>query len=400
MSVLFSSTRINDLEIKNRFIHSATYESMATSTGQVTDRLIKRYRRLAKGEVGLIIPGYMFVHPFGKAASLQTGIHKDDMIPGLKNLVDAVHEEDGKIVFQLAHGGRQTVKSLAGRQPMGPSSEGRDPVNNVKPAAMTEMEIQDAIQAFRDAARRTVEAGADGVQLHAAHGYLISEFMSPFFNLRNDDWGGSDEKRFRFLKEVILSVRKEMPTGMPLLIKLNSNDFTPNEGVTPALAVRYVAWLSEMDVDLIEVSSGSVYSMFSCFRGEIPVKELVEGMPWWKKPLAKMILGKMVGKFDLEEGYNLDAAKMIKESAGNKATSVVGGFRRLSHMKEVVEQGHSDFISMSRPFIREPYIVKEFKEGKKEIVACQSCNKCVAAINNSKPVRCYSNGTSRTTNDE
>jgi len=400
MTKLFSSTKLGDLEIKNRFIHSATHESMASITGEVTDPLIKRYRRLAKGYIGLIIPGYMYVHPFGKAAPLQTGIYSDEMIPGLKDLVDIVHEEGGKIVFQLAHAGRQTVKALVGRRPMGPSSEGRDPMHNVKPAAMTGMEIQDAIQAFRAAAKRTVQAGADGIQLHAAHGYLINEFLSPFFNLRKDEWGGSDEKRFNFLKEMILAVRKEMPEGMPLLIKLNSNDFTPKEGITPTLAVKYAEWISEMEVDLIELSSGTIfYSFMNMSRGDVPVDGLVEEMPWWKKPLARMMLGKMVGKFDLEEGYNLEATRMVREKVGSKALSVVGGFRRLSHMKEVVEEGYSDFISMSRPFIRVPYIIREFIGGKKEMVACKSCNKCLAAINNAKPLRCYSNGSSNNNED-
>jgi 2,4-dienoyl-CoA reductase-like NADH-dependent reductase (Old Yellow Enzyme family) len=368
---------------------------MALVTGEVTDPIIKRYRRLARGEVGLIIPGYMYVHPYGKGVLYQTGIHSDDMISGLQALVEAVHEEGGKVVFQLHHAGRQTRKDLIGKHPKGPSSEGRDPMFFIKPEVMTEMELTEVIESFGKAAERAVKAGADGVQIHAAHGYLVNQFLSPFFNRRNDEWGGSDEKRFRFLKEVILAIRNKIPGGMPLLIKLNTNDYTPKEGITPELAVKYTEWLADLEIDLIEVSCGSMfYSVFNIIRGDVPVKTLLNLYPWWMKPLANLALKSKSGKFDLEEGYNLDAAKMIRGKSGNIAISVVGGFRKLKHMEEVVEEGFSDFISMCRPFIREPYIVKKFKEGKKEEVDCKSCNECLGNVGINHPLRCYSNGSS------
>ena len=395
MSVLFSPFKLRDLKIGNRFIHSATYESMSLVTGEVTDPIIKRYRRLAKGDIGLIIPGYMYVHLYGKGAMNQMGIHTDAMIPGLKALVETIHEEGSKVAFQLHHAGRQTRKEVIGRHPKGPSSEGRDTMFLIKPGVMTEMEIIEVIESFGKAAERTVKAGADGVQIHAAHGYVINQFLSPFFNRRNDEWGGSDEKRFRFLKEVILAIRKNIPEEMPLLIKLNTNDFTPKAGITPELAVKYTEWLADLEIDLIEVSCGSMfYSGFNTMRGDVPVKTILNIYPWWMKPLAKLALKSMSGKFDLEEGYNLDAAKMIRDKSGKIAISVVGGFRKLKHMEEVVEEGYSDFISMSRPFIREPYIVKKFKEGKKEEVDCRSCNECLGNVINNRPLRCYSNGVS------
>jgi len=133
MSVLFMPLDLAKVQIKNRFIHSATYEVMASETGEVTDKLIKRYQNLAKGDVGLIIPGYMYIHPLGRSYTFQTGIHNDDMVPGLRKLVDAVHQEGGKIAFQLAHAGRQTTKAMIGQTPLGPSGLGRDPLNFVKP---------------------------------------------------------------------------------------------------------------------------------------------------------------------------------------------------------------------------------------------------------------------------
>lgn len=393
MSIAFTPMKLGDMEVENRFVHSATYECMAQETGEVTDELVKRYRTLAKGEVGLVIPGYLYVHPLGRAAKYQTGIHGDYMIPGLRRMVDAVHQEGGKIAFQLVHAGRQTTKDLIGQTPMGPSSKGRDPINFFKPKEMSEDEIQQVIKAFGKAAKRAVEAGADGVQIHAAHGYLINQFLSPFFNHREDHWGGSDENRFRFLQELILETKKAIPEGMPILVKLNTHDHTPQEGITPSLAVKYAGWLADSGIDGLEVSCGTIfYSFMNMSRGDVPVNELVKSLPLWKRPLGKLMMKSWIGKYDLEEGYNLEAAKMIKPVLRKIPLFLVGGLRRVMQMEEVLEKKYADFISMSRPFIREPYIVKKIREGKVDVVSCASCNRCFAAMANNIPVRCYNKG--------
>ncbi len=392
MSLLFSPIMIGDMEIKNRFVNSATYEGMALETGEVTDRLIKRYSTLAKGEVGLIITGLMFVQPLGRGVKYQMGIQSDEMIPGLKRLTEAVHEEGGKIAFQLAHAGRQSSKEIIGETPMGPSSAVRDPVYFFKPRAMTEKEIQETINAFAAAARRAFEAGADAIQLHAAHGYLISQFLSPFLNRRTDAWGGSDENRFRLLKEIILKIRDTVPEGVPILVKMNANDFTPRSGVTPPLAAIYAARLAELKIDALEVSCGSLFSYMNMCRGDVPVDEMVQGLPAWKKTLGRMVVGRLVGKYDLEEGYNLEGAKVIKPVIGDIPLILVGGLRRRAHMEEILQKNHADLISMSRPFIREPLIVKKFREGTADTVSCASCNRCFAGINSNLPTLCYYNG--------
>jgi 2,4-dienoyl-CoA reductase-like NADH-dependent reductase (Old Yellow Enzyme family) len=390
MSILFEPLQIANLQIKNRFVCSATYEGMASETGIVTEKIIKRYRSLAKGDAGLIITGHMYVHPLGRALKHQSGIYNDDMIPGLSDLVRAVHREDGKIVFQLAHAGRQTTKELIGQVPIGPSGKGRDPVYFFKPKRIKEEQIHEIIRAFAMAAGRAVKAGADGVQLHAAHGYLINQFLSPFFNTRNDAWGGSVENRFRFLKEIIVETKKELPKKMLLLVKLNTNDYTPGEGITPLLAKQYAQRLSELGIDGLEISCGSaIYSFMNMCRGDVPVKEFLGGLPLWKKPVGKIMLSAMKGKYNLREAYNLEAAKMIKPVIGKAPLFLVGGLRSLSYMEEILEKGYVDFISMSRPFIREPFLVKRFKEGKVDVASCVSCNKCLAAVANNMPVRCY-----------
>jgi len=389
MSLLFSAGRIGSLELQNRLIHSATFEAMATDRGEVTDGLVKRYSTLAKGGIGLIIPGYIYVHPVGKAFNRQVPCDSDEAIPGLKRVVDAVHERGGKIVFQIANAGRQTTKSMTGFRPLGPSSFDRDPLYMVKPKEMTEGDIREAIEAFGQSARRVMEAGADGVQLHAAHGYLINQFLSPFFNRRTDSWGGSDESRFRFLEEVFTSAKTSVPDGTPILIKLNTNDHTPTQGVTPDVAKYYAGRLARMGIAAIEISSGTgAYSFMNMCRGRVPVDELVAALPFWKKPFARMLLNKMVGKFDLQEGYHLGAAKTVKPALRNLPLILVGGMRRAAHMEEILEQGYADFISMSRPFIREPFLAKRLKEGKAEAASCVSCNKCLASITAGEALRC------------
>jgi 2,4-dienoyl-CoA reductase-like NADH-dependent reductase (Old Yellow Enzyme family) len=370
MSKLFSSFSLGRLTVKNRLMHSATYESMSEKNGEVNEALLKRYRQLAKGHIGLIIPGHMNVHPVGKAGFRQTGIFSDSLIPGLKELVAAIHQEEGKVVFQLAHAGRQTRKEITGMEPIGPSNNGSDPTFGVEPKVMSEADIQEVISAFGDAARRATEAGADGVQIHAAHGYLVNQFLSPFFNRREDAWGGTDEKRFSFLKEIFLSIKKNTPADLPVFIKLNSNDFTPQAGIQPELAALYAKWLVELGIDGIEVSSGTIsYS-----------------------PLAMSRNKDEKGEFAHRDSYHLEAAEVIKPAIGSVPLMLVGGVRKMEQMESILESGQADMISMCRPFIKEPHLAKRFESGKSDQARCVSCNNCLLSVRKGLPLKCYEKG--------
>ncbi len=393
MSILFTPLKIGGLEIKNRFVHSGTYECMADENGFVTEKHLKRYKNISRGEVALIIPGYLSVGPFGKATPHQTCIDNDDKIPGLTTLVDTIHDGGAKVCLQLAHAGRQTRKEYTGELPMAPSSVGRDPMYMVKPREMTETEIQVAIDAYGKAAARAVTVGTDAIHVGAGGGYLPNQFLSPYLNQRKDKWGGSDENRFRFVRKVVQAVRENMTDGMPLIMKLNAVDYTPKEGVTPELARIYAKWLSEMGVDALEITTGTiVYSNMHMWRGEVPVKEFMRPLPAWQKPLAWLVLRGMVGKFDFEEMWNLEHAKYIKPVLGKTKLCLVGGNRRVSQMEKLIENGDADAIFMCRPLIREPFLVKQIKKGKTKESACISCNKCVAAVVNDMPLRCYTDG--------
>ncbi|MFO7558718.1 MAG: NADH:flavin oxidoreductase [Desulfobacterales bacterium] len=393
MSRMFEPVTIGKVEIKNRFVHSATHEAMADKDSRITDGHIRRYKNLAKGEVGLIIPGHMYVHPLGKAHHGQIGIHSNDMIPGLKRLTETVHENGGKIAFQITHGGRQVSRKVIGTRPLAPSGQGRDPVTLNKPRKMDEKMIEETIGAFLNAAVRAIEAGADAVQLHAAHGYLISEFLSPFFNRRKDQWGGSDENRFRFIEEIIKRIKSNLPDDKPILVKMNAVDYTPFKGVTPDLAAVYANGMAKLGVGAVETSCGTYYT-FHSIRGDIPVAEMAAALPLWMRPLAKVKLKFQKKDNTFQDAYNLEPARRIKPHIGDTRLILVGGLRKLSQMEEIVEDGDADLISMSRPFIREPFLVKRFKEKKAVEASCVSCNKCFAAMFSSMPVKCYEGGLS------
>lgn len=387
MSILFTPFKLGTIIIRNRFVSSACEDNLATEDGLVTETVIRKHQRLAKGEIGLIISSHLSVHPWGRTRKGQLGIYSDDMIPGLRRVVETVHNESGRIVWQIGHAGLGTKPEVIGRPPMGPSVEDHP---------MDEGAIREIIEAFGKAAKRAAETGADGIQLHAAHGYLINEFLSPYFNQRDDAWGGSEENRFRLIQEIVLAVKKILPREMLLLVKLNARDYTPEEGMTPSLAARYAGWLAELGIDGLEVSCGtSFHSPWKMCRGEIPVSEILKNMPESRRAKAKDHLERMKESVRFEEGYNLEATKMMRPVMGRTPLFAVGGWRKVAAMEEALIKGDTSLIAICRPFIREPSLVRKIREGKAEAASCTSCNRCLIAVGNNLPVRCYQKGLPR-----
>ncbi len=321
MSQIFKPITINSMEIPNRFVRSATNESLMDSEGYVTDRLGDMYEELAKGGVGLIITGYAYVRPDGKSSLMQAAIYDDKFIPAYKKLTKRVHNYKTKITLQIAHGGRQTKPEICGCTPIAPSAV-TDSSSGITPKEMSESDIRNIIKCFGQAARRAKEAGFDGVQLHAAHGYLLSEFISPYTNRRTDKWGGSIENRTRILIEVLKECRKEVGRDYPILIKLNSMD-----GISGGIA-----------------EAGAV-------TARIGIKS--------KK----------------DEAYFSDNARRIKQCV-SVPVICVGGIRSVEVMEGIIKDKKADMIAMSRPFIREPDLVNKIREGTKTKADCISCNQC------------------------
>ncbi|MEJ2165565.1 MAG: NADH:flavin oxidoreductase [Desulfobacterales bacterium] len=223
MSKLFEAGEINGMRLSNRFVRSATWEGMAADSGACSPKLIELMAALAEGGVGLIISSHAYVSPEGQAGPRQLGVYRDELLPGLEAMAKAVHEKGGKIVMQLAHAGYFAFAKSTGQTPMAPSSvEG---FAKTPRREMTLEDIKSVVKAFGAAAIRAQRAGFDGVQIHSAHGYLLSQFLSPAFNQRQDQYGGDIRNCARALIEVLGSIRDAVGNDYPVLVKMNCRDF-------------------------------------------------------------------------------------------------------------------------------------------------------------------------------
>jgi 2,4-dienoyl-CoA reductase-like NADH-dependent reductase (Old Yellow Enzyme family) len=348
MNEIFKKTTINGLVLENRLVRSATWEGMCDDDGRPTPQLDSCYQDLARGKVGLIISGYTFVRPDGKQLPKKMGIHTDDFAEEMKRLTATVHDAGGKICMQIVHAGGQTSSASAGRQPLAPSAVEVEQFPE-KPAEMTQQDIGEIITAFAQAARRAKEYGFDAVQLHGAHGYLINQFLSPLTNKRVDEYGGSIEKRCRFLMEIYRAVRNIVGADYPVMAKLNGDDFLDG-GLQATDAVYAAKLLDQSGIDAIEVSGGTPAS------GD-------------HNPIRVKI------KTPDQEAYNLGLAEQIKKEV-SCPVMVVGGFRSLEVIEKVLHDGAADYISLARPLVREPDLAKRWMSGDRAPARCISCNGC------------------------
>jgi 2,4-dienoyl-CoA reductase-like NADH-dependent reductase (Old Yellow Enzyme family) len=360
MATLFETVSIKGLSLPNRFVRSATWEGLADNGG-VTEKLTETMTNLVKGEVGLIISGYAFVSPEGQSSPGQLAVYDDRFLPGLKRMTSAVHAAAGKIALQIVHGGCAANRDLTGLEPVGASPGNK----NGKPACREagKADIAGIVSAFAKAALRAKEAGFDAVQLHGAHGFLLSQFLSPAFNKRTDEYGGSLENRARLLLEVIKSIRQAVGSGYPLLIKLNSEDFLP-QGLTRTEAIEVSLMLQEASIDAIEFSGGTVASP----------EKLVPPRPGKLETLQ-------------DEVYYREAARLFKQKVAIPLM-LVGGIRSYEAASELVESGQADFISFGRPLISEPGLVKRWHQGDRRKAECGSCNSCFGPAIEGRGIYC------------
>ncbi|MBN2043781.1 MAG: NADH:flavin oxidoreductase [Anaerolineales bacterium] len=350
MSLLFTPQTFGTLTVPNRIVRSATAERMADDQGRLTKKIFPLYRRLAEGGAGLIISGHMYVHPDGKAHPEMTGIYADDLLPGLAKLADTIHQAGGLAAAQINHGG---IKNDAESFPeaAGPSAlTTEEPFVSRDSRALTPEEIETLIDAYAQAARRAKQAGFDAVQIHAAHGYLISQFLSPAANRRSDEWGGSFENRLRFLHEVVKAVRAQVGPDFPLFTKLGMMDGVEN-GLTLEDGARIVGALDKMGLDAVELSGGIGGEMLTNVKKGIRNEE--------------------------REAYFIEFARKAK-AVSRLPVMLVGGFRSRAVMEQVLAAGEADFISMCRPLINDPAFPNKLKSGETDKSGCISANNCWA----------------------
>ncbi len=345
MSKLFETSEINGMPLSNRFMRSATWEGLAADDGACTPEFIDFYLQLAKGGVGLIITSHTFVRSDGRGTPRQLGLHTDELIPGLKDLTNAVHQYESRIAVELSHAGILTNEKLIGQAPRAVSAV--DQLNQAPVSELSHDDIQDIVKSFARAAHRAQKAGFDAVQIHAAHGFLMNQFLSPAFNKRTDDYGGSVENRARALLEVFRGIRSAVGSGFPVLVKLNSDDVIEG-GLNIEDAVQVGKMLQAEGIDAIEISGGTIITGDHC-RKEIDTED--------------------------KEAYWRDAARAFKQNL-EVPLILVGGVRSFQLAEHLLDEGYADYISMSRPFIREPDLVNRWASGDLSKATCLSDNLC------------------------
>lgn len=350
MSKLFEPSLLAGLSLGNRSIRSATWEGMADREGFVRPGLIQMLAELARGGVGMVVTGYLHVSPEGRGLPWQTGVWQDAHVEGLHQLTKAVHEEGGKVVAQVAHaGGRTRPETIGGLTPIAPSAIA-DVAFGTRTLEMDIRDIEALVRKFADAALRVKKAGFDAIQLHAAHGYLISQFLSPLTNHRHDSYGGSFKGRHRFLEEVYQAVRNAVGPDFPIFVKMNGVDGLPG-GIEPQDALETAEFMEALGMNAIEVSGGQA-GMVACRPSRLKIR----------KPS--------------DEAYFRAIARQFKERL-KIPVLLVGGLRSYEVTEDILASGDADYVCLSRPLICEPDLIARWMKGDQSPSKCISCNICL-----------------------
>lgn len=359
-SKLFEKSRIGNLELKNRFIRSATWYGMANMDGTMTASSVASLLPVALSGIGLMISEMLYVSRDGICGPMSAGISHDSHIPGLRRMTDFVHRAGCQMVAQLNHGGLLSIPALAGSEPLGPSPL-KTP-DSITGKAMTEENIEAMITAFSESAVRAKKSGFDGIQIHSAHGMLLSQFLSPVFNKRTDEYGGSLENRSRLLLKVVQAVRNSVGPDFALLVKINSEDLIPG-GLSVDEMINTAVMLEQSGTDAIEISGGTLSAFF---MGD-PENSIV---PRVKKHI-----------------YYRDAATELKKKI-KIPVILVGGIRTFGEAEEVINSGIADYIALGRPLIREPDLISKWKSGNLKKADCISESACLVEGAQGRGVHC------------
>jgi len=388
---IFKESSIAGIKLKNRIIRSATHEGMADSEGRPLSELGKLYVRLAKGGAGAIITGFTGIQKSGKGAYNMCIIDSDESVDGYMKINEQLRPYGVPLIMQLVHCGAKTNRDITGEDVVAPSKF-KNKLYGSTARALDEDEIEALIDSFVKAIVRSKKAGFAGVQLHIAHGYLLSQFLSPYINRRRDRWGGSLENRFRIVREIIGRAR-EKAGSYPLFAKISSYDGDKN-GVKIEEGVRISELLQQAGIDALEVSCGGVDDGFNTVRSEkMPVEAITSlvprfrDMPALKKKFFSLAAPLILKKHQPVLNYNISAARMVKQSVDIPVIAV-GGIRKLDDIRLILDSGDADYISMARPFIIEPDIVEKFRTGKQLESRCLNCGYCLFGVFENR-LKCY-----------
>lgn len=359
-SILGTPLSLGKKVIKNRIVMPAMGTGLASIQGEVTPALLRYYEERARGGAGAIVVEIACVDsPEGKASMTQLCIDRSELIPGLAELAETIKAYDCLAMVQLHHAGRQTAPAVTGLQPVAPSPKACR-FMRAEPRQLSQEEIDSIRHRFIKAAVIAERAGFDGVELHAAHGYLLSQFLSPYTNLRTDEYGGSLENRFRLLKEIMEGIKKRTP-NLVLGVRFNLSDFI-NGGITLEEGLQIAQLIEKNGADLLNASSGIYES------GQTSVE---------------------TGSF--QEGWRMD---MIRQAKQRVSIPVMGGgvIRQPEMAARFIEEGHMDLVWIGRGMLADAdWANKALRGCAEKIRPCITCNTCFATINKGHHIRCAVN---------
>jgi 2,4-dienoyl-CoA reductase-like NADH-dependent reductase (Old Yellow Enzyme family) len=386
--VAFTPGRIGALTLRNRVIKTATYEGMCPG-GVPSQALVNHHRELAAGGVGMTTVAYCAVSPNGRTFAEQMFM-REEIVPELRRLTDAVHAEGAAASIQLGHcGAFSRNQRLTIPRPLGPSFRINAygiAVGMFFAAAMTEEDIAATVEEFGVAAAMAVEAGFDAVEVHLGHGYLLSQFLCPAVNRRRDQYGGSLENRLRLPVAVLRRVRAAVGSETAVLAKTNLRDGFAG-GLEVSEAVGVARSLEREGVDAIVLSGGfTSRTPLYLLRGGRPLKEMIEVDPSRLQKLALRLFGPfLVRAYPFEEMFFLEHARKVREAV-EVPLVLLGGIVSLGNLETAMDEGF-EFVAMGRALIADPTLVRDMERDTVERTRCDSCNKCIAEMDRGG-VRC------------
>lgn len=376
MKQLFEHTSLEGLELRNRIFRAGCFEGM-TQKGNVTENLIQHHYAVAKGGVAMTTVAYCSVSEDGRVFDHELWI-REEIKSDLIRLSSKIHEGGAKASIQLGHSGFFTSKEVIGKQPIGASPK-YCMFTKSKCREMTIPEIDEKVNDFVKAAILVKECGFDAIEIHAGHGYLLSQFLSPWTNSRSDEYGGSLENRLRFPIQVVESVRKVLGKEFPILVKMNQMDGMP-EGIHLADAIEIAKAFERAGASAIIPSAGFTSKVpFLMLRGNLPVKEMVQNQENWLNKLGLKLFGKfLVPEHNYEPLFLIQGAREILKHVSIPVI-YIGGTESLNHMNHLINSGFT-YIQIGRPTIHNPNFVNDIQSGKITKSDCDRCNRCVAAM--------------------
>jgi 2,4-dienoyl-CoA reductase-like NADH-dependent reductase (Old Yellow Enzyme family) len=373
----FTPYRLGPVTLRNRIVKCGTNEGLSRA-GLMTDALLEWHREMAAGGVAMTTLAYCAVSADGRTFRDQLWM-RDEALPGLRGFVEAIHAEGARAAIQLGHAGWFATPGVIRAAPLGPSRT-FSPRGMCWSRAATDTELDRLERDFADSARRAVEAGFDGIELHVGHGYLLAQFLSPFNNRRRDEYGGTIENRARFPRRVLRAVRAAVGDRAAIWAKLNMEDGFAG-GMTLDEGLEVARWIEQDgSLDALQLTGGhTTRSPFFLMRGEVPLAGMIENEKTAVGRLGMRVFARLlIRPFPFREAFFLDSARRFRASL-RLPLMLLGGINRLDTMEAALAEGF-DLLAMGRALIRDPDLPRRMQSGELAASRCTPCNQCVVEM--------------------